>query len=75
MVAAGSGITLLPALAVDLENRRDVLSIRPFAAPAPYRTIVLAWRRRSALAAPLRTLALTARAEFDSTATQRFSAL
>jgi LysR family hydrogen peroxide-inducible transcriptional activator len=49
MVSSGAGITLLPSLAVDVENRRGQLDIRPFAKPAPRRTIALVWRRRSPL--------------------------
>jgi LysR family hydrogen peroxide-inducible transcriptional activator len=59
MVADGAGVTLLPRLAVDTETRHATLSIRPFAAPAPSRTLVLAWRRRSPLEGALRTLAGT----------------
>ena len=57
MVAAGSGVTLLPALAVPTEAARAGLAVRPFAAPAPSRTIALVWRRRSPIAAALRKLA------------------
>ena len=64
MVAGGSGITLLPRIAVDLENRRGLLAIRPFAKPVPHRTIGLAWRRRSPLAGSLRAIAATARGTF-----------
>jgi LysR family hydrogen peroxide-inducible transcriptional activator len=57
MVAAGEGVTLLPEMAVEVEARRAGLAVRPFAEPAPGRTIVLAWRRGSALAEALRRLA------------------
>jgi LysR family hydrogen peroxide-inducible transcriptional activator len=60
MAAAGSAVTLLPEIAVELENRRGALAIRPFATPAPYRTIVLAWRRGSILRDALQTLAAQA---------------
>jgi len=66
MVAGGSGITLLPKIAVELENRRGLLAIRPFAKPVPHRTIGLAWRRRSPLAGSLRAIAATARSAFDA---------
>jgi LysR family hydrogen peroxide-inducible transcriptional activator len=49
MVSTGDRVTLLPALAVPVENRRGQLGIRAFAAPAPGRTLVLAWRKGSAL--------------------------
>jgi LysR family hydrogen peroxide-inducible transcriptional activator len=61
MVAGGAGITLLPRLAVEVENRRGGLAIREFCRPVPGRTLVLAWRRRSALAASLRAVAEAAR--------------
>ncbi|MBX3228264.1 MAG: LysR family transcriptional regulator [Labilithrix sp.] len=57
MVSAGVGVTLLPSIAVDVENRRGQLAIRPLAGRAQGRTIVLAWRRESAIAAPLTELA------------------
>lgn len=45
MVAAGRGVTLLPACSVELETRRGSgLTSRPLADPVPFRTIVLAWR-------------------------------
>lgn len=61
MVADGAGITLLPQLAVATEVRRARLSVRPFAAPVPGRTIALVWRRRCPLGAALRQIASTAR--------------
>ncbi len=48
MVASGIGVTLLPAMAAAVEIREeDGLVARPFRAPAPGRTIGLAWRRSS----------------------------
>jgi LysR family hydrogen peroxide-inducible transcriptional activator len=47
MVSSGSGITLLPSMAVSLENRRAQLEIRPFLDPVPGRTLALVWRPRS----------------------------
>jgi LysR family hydrogen peroxide-inducible transcriptional activator len=61
MVAVGAGITLLPALAVDVENRRGELALRPFAAPRPSRTLVLAWRRQCPRAEALRSVAAAIR--------------
>jgi len=48
MVAGGLGITLLPEMATAGARPlpRDLV-LRPFAAPAPTRTIALAWRRRA----------------------------
>lgn len=57
MVAAGAGVTLLPELAVPTEVHRAELRTRPLAAPVPFRTIVLAWRKQSPLGEPLRTVA------------------
>lgn len=57
MVSAGVGVTLLPSIAVDVENRRGQLAIRPLAGRAQGRTICLAWRPESPLSAPLRELA------------------
>lgn len=57
MVAGGAGVTLLPRLAVPTEVARSGLVTRPFADPAPSRTLALAWRRRSPLGDALRRLA------------------
>lgn len=48
MVAGGAGVTLLPTLALDVENRHRALVVRPFAPRQPGRTLALAWRRGSA---------------------------
>lgn len=64
MVSAGAGVTLLPKLAVDVENRRGQLIIRTLAPPVPSRTIALVWRKSSALGAPLTELAQTMRGVF-----------
>lgn len=61
MVAGGAGITLLPRLAVGAENRRAHLVVRRFVDPAPHRTLALAWRRRSPLAAALGQVSATLR--------------
>jgi LysR family hydrogen peroxide-inducible transcriptional activator len=66
MVAGGAGVTLLPSLAVATEAKRAGLRVRPFAAPAPKRTIAFVWRRRSPLAPALRELAGTAKRAFES---------
>lgn len=49
MVSSGDGVTLLPRLAVSVENRRGQLAVRAFSAPAPMRRLVLAWRKGSAM--------------------------
>jgi LysR family hydrogen peroxide-inducible transcriptional activator len=61
MVAGGAGVTLLPTLALPVENRRGDLAIRRFARPAPHRTIVLAWRAQSPAAAGMHELAKSLR--------------
>ena len=65
MVADGAGVTLLPALAVSTENRRGGLRIRPFAKPAPGRTIGLVWRKGTPLAPALKTVAETIRNVYE----------
>jgi LysR family hydrogen peroxide-inducible transcriptional activator len=62
MVSAGGGVTLLPSIAMPVENRGGQLRVRPFAKPGPGRTLALAWRRGSALRAPLVRIAGTIRA-------------
>jgi LysR family hydrogen peroxide-inducible transcriptional activator len=62
MVSSGAGVTLLPTLAVAVENRRGQLEIRPFSKPAPGRTVALVWRPRSPFADALGELAKTIRA-------------
>jgi LysR family transcriptional regulator, hydrogen peroxide-inducible genes activator len=57
MVSSGAGVTLLPAMAVPVENRRAQLEARPFVPPVPSRTVVLAWRPGSPLARVLEELA------------------
>ncbi|TYL49256.1 hydrogen peroxide-inducible genes activator [Marinomonas sp. IMCC 4694] len=43
MVASGLGVTVLPKSAVTNIDH-DLLEVRPFTAPAPKRTVALAWR-------------------------------
>lgn len=64
MVAGGAGVTLLPLLAVATEAGRSQVLVRPFAKPAPRRTLALCWRRRSPLAAPLRQVVATIRTSY-----------
>jgi len=61
MASAGRGVTLLPSIALSVENRRGQLVVREFTAPGPGRTIALAWRKGSALAASFATLAASMR--------------
>lgn len=59
MVAEGEAVTLLPEMALRVE--RHGLKVREFAAPAPHRTIVLAWRKASPLRGAFRQIAGTMR--------------
>lgn len=46
MVASGIGITVLPAASVpDMHAKDGMLHYAPFAAPAPARRVVIAWRK------------------------------
>jgi LysR family hydrogen peroxide-inducible transcriptional activator len=61
MVSSGAGVTLLPSMAVPVENRRGQLEERPFAKPVPGRTIALVWRPSSPFGAVFEELAKTVR--------------
>jgi len=64
MVSGGTGVTLLPRLAIATESRRADLLVRPFAEPVPHRTLGLVWRRGSPLATALEEIADTVRAAY-----------
>lgn len=66
MVGTNGGLTLLPSLALAVENRRAQLKVRPFPRGGPSRTIVLAWRRGSALTTALGEVAAEVRAALAS---------
>lgn len=57
MVASGTGITLLPSVAVAVEGSRADVVTRPLRDLEARRTIALAYRRRSAVGGALVTLA------------------
>lgn len=57
MVVGGAGVTLLPALALPVENRRGTLHVRPFAARVPGRTLALVWRKGVAAHEALKAIA------------------
>ena len=61
MVAGGNAVTLLPRMALEVENRRALLNVRPFLEPVPARTIVIVRRRDSAINEALTTLGTVAR--------------
>jgi LysR family hydrogen peroxide-inducible transcriptional activator len=64
MAAAGLGVTLLPRLAAGTEAARAGLVLRPFATPAPHRTLLLVFRRESPFAPALLALGETLRRAF-----------
>lgn len=68
MVAAGNGITLLPALSVPTEVKRANLRVRAFKKPAPSRTIALVWRKRSPLFDVFREIAAVLKASYPGAA-------
>jgi LysR family hydrogen peroxide-inducible transcriptional activator len=70
MSAGGIGITILPTLALAVENRMGSLAIRPFAPKIPARTLALCWRPRSALEATLSPVGLTLRKAYESLSLQ-----
>jgi LysR family transcriptional regulator, hydrogen peroxide-inducible genes activator len=57
MVVGGAGVTLLPALALEVENRRGTLHLRPFVAKAPGRTLALVWRKSTTAHQALKAIA------------------
>lgn len=71
MASAQVAVTILPRLAVEIENRRASLVIVPFAAPAPHRTIAFVWRPGSPVSVAMRTLAGAARRALGSAASDR----
>ena len=70
-VSVGSSITLLPELAVPVENRRAQLDVRPFTAPAPSRTLGLVWRPASPMGLALRAIAASFCAAIEATRRRR----
>lgn len=61
MVAAGAGVTLLPALACETEAKHAALEVRRFAPPVPHRTIGVAFRGGAPTEPVLREIAAAAR--------------
>ncbi len=62
MIASGAGYSLIPALAAVPATLRGMVRYRRLAAPAPGRTLVVAWRRRSSHPADAAALAAVVRA-------------
>lgn len=65
MAAGGVGVTLLPSLALSVENRNGVLHVRSFAGKAPSRTLALCWRKTSGLQTTLASVGETARQAYE----------
>jgi len=61
MVASGAGVKFLPQLALAPETRHYDVHVRDLAAPVPFRTIALVWRRGAARAAALEHVGNTLR--------------
>ena len=57
MVGAGMGVTLIPAMAADVETRAASITVDRFADPQPSRTVGIVWRRSTPLAGHLTELA------------------
>lgn len=74
MVMAVGSVTLLPRLAVPMENRQGQLVVRPFAPPGPGRTLVLAWRPGHPRAQALRAICGTLRSVWPGTGKAKVSA-
>lgn len=74
MVASGLGITILPRSAATANHyAADSLVVKPFAGPAPKRTVALAWRAsfpRHKAVDVLRDAVLAARAGLASQSNQ-----
>ncbi|PWV62458.1 hydrogen peroxide-inducible genes activator [Plasticicumulans acidivorans] len=63
MVATGMGVTVLPQTSVNAYAQpHELLSVRPFADPAPQRIVALAWRKSYPRPAAIRALADAVRA-------------
>ncbi len=63
MVATGMGVTVLPYTSVSgYAHASDLLSVRPFAEPAPTRLVALAWRKSFPRGAVIPLLAAAIRA-------------
>ena len=61
LVLGGDALTLLPALALELENRHGQLAVRRFVQPGPERTIACVWRRGASVAPTIAAIATAAR--------------
>ena len=57
LVGSGVGVTLIPEMAVPVETQSASVAVARFTDPPPHRSIGLAWRKSSSLAAQLERLA------------------
>ncbi|MBM3777424.1 MAG: LysR family transcriptional regulator [Acidimicrobiia bacterium] len=71
MAVNTEGVTLLPVMALPVENRAGQLATRPFVRPTPERTIVLAWRAGSVRQRTLAAVGDAVRAAFVVTPPKR----
>ena len=63
MVAAGTGITVLPCTSVlHGQGNESLISIMPFAPPQPSRTVALAWRKHFPREQAIQTIVDTVKA-------------
>ena len=66
MVGAGLGVTLIPAMAREVEGRWDGLDLAPLPGAPPGRTVGMVWRRTTPLEPRLREVAEAVRAALPS---------
>lgn len=71
MVAAGSGITLLPGLAVPKESKRDGVCYLECYEPEPQRTVILVYRPGSPLRGRYEQLAEAIRTKMSNYSGER----
>lgn len=66
MAAAGLGVTLLPQIALPIENRNQELLVRRIEGQTTQRTLVLAWRENSPLERTMQRMAESIRASYHA---------
>jgi len=71
MVGAGIGVTLIPEMAIDVETRSAPVCVNRFDAPAPQRSIGLAWRASNPMGQMLTELAQIVRDAAGHTYSQK----
>ncbi len=68
MAAGSDALTLLPRLALPIENRRQDLAVRPFGPKGPARTLALVWRKAGARGKTMRPIGEALRDAFTDAA-------